>query len=424
MGQTMAQKILAKHCGRAEVEPGEILYPKYDLSIIHEVPLLEFWKELEEIGLKRLAEPERMLVISDHEVPVPSVRAAERQKQTRQLIKDLGIAHFVKPGRHGIQHQLAVEQGWAVPGQLVAIMDIHALNLGAVGCMAIPVVYEFPTVMGTGTIWTRVPETIRVYIEGELAPGVRVRDLAHHVIATIGPKNGDYRCIEFYGPAIRSMNVNNRMILCGVAVEIGAKTALIEPDDVTLEYVRPRAKFPYEIVRNDPDARFERHYEFDASRVETLVAAPPSPDNVVPISAVAGKKINSAYIGSCASGTIEELRDAAAVFKDHPVHPDVMMLVVPSTQETYAQAVREGLVEIFIQAGCHVMGPTCAPCFGGINAMADGEVRICTATRNDRGRMGSMNADIYLASAMTVAVSAVKGEITDPRTFLMSGTPV
>jgi 3-isopropylmalate/(R)-2-methylmalate dehydratase large subunit len=418
MSQTVAQKILAKHCGRLRVEPGELIHPEFDLKIIHEVPLLELWRELEKIGLKRIIDPERLLVISDHEIPVSSLRAAERQKATRELMDRQGITNFIPPGRHGIQHQFAVQQGYAVPGQLVAVMDTHALNFGAVGCMAIPFLYEFSTIMGINTVWIRVPETIRVHVKGKLAPGVRVRDLAFHIISTIGPKNGDYHCIEYCGPAMAHLNVNDRMILCGVSVEIGAKTSLIEPDEVTLEYVKERAKFPYESVFNDPDAHFEKQYFFDASEVEAMVALPPSPDKVVPVTSLAGKKITSAYIGSCQSGTIEELSDAAAILKNHHVHPSVDLLIVPSTQEAFAQAARMGLIETFINAGAHVIGPTCGPCFGGLFTMADGDVRICTATRNDRGRMGSANSEIYLASALTVASSATKGEITDSRKLL------
>lgn len=421
MGHTIVEKVLAAHSGRDEVFPGEILYPQPDLTVIHEKPLEEFVNELRAIGIERLAQPERMMVITDHEIPAYSLTAAERFKRTKAIVKELDIGYFVPPGQHGIQHQYLVQAGYAVPGGLILIMDIHALNLGAVGCVAVPVVYEFPYVMATGTNWVRVPHTIRVTISGKLRPGVRVRDLIHHIIFDIGPEGGDYRMIEFTGPTVAKMNVNDRMILCGVAVEIGAKSAVIEPDEITLNYLKGRARFPFEVVRNDPDAVFEREYFYDAGQVETLVAAPPSPDNVMPLSQVAGTPVHSAYIGTCASGTIEELRDAARILKGRQVHPEVMFLIVPSTQATYKQAADEGLLSIFIEAGCHVMGATCSPCFGGLAPMADDEVRICTGTRNDRGRMGSYDSDIYLASAATVAASAVAGEITEPASYLGEG---
>lgn len=416
MGQTMAQKILANHSGRGHVEPGEVLYPKFDLAINHEVPFLEMWRELEGIGVKKIADPERMIIVWDHDIPVHSMKAAERQQKTRQLITQLGIG-CIPPGKHGIQHQLLVEQGYALPGDLTVHMDIHCLNLGAVGCFAHPVVYEFPTVMATGTIWTMVPTSIKVHLRGRLPRGVKVRDLAHTVIAGIGPENGDYRSIEFYGDALAHLSMTDRMILCGVQVEIGAKAAMIPPDQLTLDYVNRVARRPYTPVYADPDAQYEQEYRFDLAAVEPLIAAPPAPDNVMPISQLLGKKVNSAYIGSCASGTIEELRDAAAVLRGRTVHPDVSMLVVPSTQETFIQASKEGLVEVFLEAGCQVLGPTCSPCFGGIFQMVDGETRISTGTRNDHGRMGAFDSEIYLASAATTAASAVTGEITDPREF-------
>lgn len=421
MGHTIIEKVLAAHSECDEVIPGDVVYPQPDLTVIHEKPLEEFVNELRTIGIERLAQPERMMVITDHEIPCCSLKAAERFKRTKALVEELDIEYFVPPGKHGIQHQYLVQEGYAVPGGLVMIMDIHALNLGAVGCVAIPVVYEFPYVMATGTNWVRVPHTIRVTIDGRLRPGVRVRDLISHIISDIGAESGDYRMIEFVGPTVANMSVDDRMILCGVAVEIGAKSAVIEPNELTLRYLEGRAKSPFDVVRSDADAVFEQEFFYDACRIETLVAAPPSPDNVVPLSSVAGTRINSAYIGTCASGTIGELRDAASILDSRRVHPDVMFLIVPSTQATYRQAAHEGLLRIFIDAGCHVIGPTCSPCFGGLAPMASGEVRICTGTRNDQGRMGSYEADIYLSSAATVAASAVMGHITDPAPLLQEG---
>ncbi len=418
MGQTIVQKVLAKKSGQSEVHPGEILYPKFDLSVIHEVPVVEFWEELKAVGVTKLARPEDMLVVSDHEIPINTLKAAERTKKTKELMKELGIKRFIRPGCHGIQHQVTLEQGYVLPGMLITVFDIHCLNMGALGAVSVPVVYEYPTVMATGTIWVKVPETIRINLHGKMQLGVSVRDVIHYVMKEVGAEAADYRMVDFSGPAVKEMSIFERMILCGVIVEIGAKSAIVEPDEKTLAYIKERAKFPYEVVKNDKDAKFERVYDFDISNIEPMVALPPSPDNVAPLTEVIGKKIDSAYIGSCASGTLEELRAAAQVMKNRIVHPDVFCLVVPSTQEVFREAADEGIISTFIKAGCHVIGPTCAPCFGAINQMADGDTRIATSTRNDRGRMGSFNSDIYLASAVTVAAAAVKGSITDPREFL------
>ncbi len=418
MEQTIVQKVIAKHCDRTEIEPGEVIYPRFDLAVIHEVPFLEFWNEVNAIGVNRIAIPERMMVISDHEVPVPSVNAANRFRKTRELISRLKIGRFVGPGHHGIQHHYMLEQGYALPGMLLVFMDPHCLNLGAVGCIAMGVVYEFPTVMATGTIWIKVPETIRIHLKGKPEVGVGARDIIHFVIHEVGAEAADYRVLEFAGPAVDAMTISERMILCGVSAEIGNKSAVVEPDEKALAYVKGRAQFPYEVVRNDPKAHFEKEYEFDVSSIGPMAAAPPSPDNAVPLETILGKRIDSAYIGSCASGTLEELRDVAKVLKGRQVHRDVFCLIVPSTQEIFHQATQEGLIAIFIGAGCQILGPTCGPCFGGVAPMGDGEVRIATATRNDQGRMGSFNSEIYLASAATAAASAVKGAIADPREFL------
>lgn len=420
MGQTIVQKIIAKHCDRSEVQPGEIVYPRFDLAVIHGVPLPEFWAELEAIGVEKIAFPERMIVMTDHRCPVVTVDQANRSRKARALVSQLKIGRFVGLGRHGIQHQYIIEQGYALPGMLIVIMDPHSLNLGAVGCIPISVVYEFPTVMATGTIWLRVPETIRIRLEGKKQFGVGVRDISHFVINKVGAEAADYRVLEFTGPAVKAMSVSERIILCGVSAEIGSKSAVIEPDETTLQYVRDKAKSQYEVVRNDPDPHFAKEYEFDISLIEPMVAAPPSPDNAVPLRNVAGKRIDSAYIGSCASGTLEELRDVAKVLKDRQIHPEVNCVIVPSTQDIFAQAAEEGLITIFIKAGCHILGPTCGPCGGNMFQMGDGEVRIGTGTRNDRGRAGSFDSEMYLASAVTVAASAVKGAIADPREFLTS----
>ncbi len=417
MGQTIVQKIIAKHCDRPEVQPGEVVYPRLDLAVIHEVPFLEFWEEIKAIGVTEIAAPERMMVITDHEIPIVSLNAANRFKKTRELISRLKISRFIGPGRHGIQHHYLVEQGYALPGMLVVTMDPHCLNLGAMGCLPIAVVYEFPTVMATGTIWAQVPETIRITLKGKAPAGVGVRDIIHFVIGQVGAEAADYRVLEFTGPAVKAMSVPERTILCGVSAEIGRKSAIIEPDETTLNHAKGRAKFSYEVVTNDQDAHFEREYEFDVSLVEPMVAAPPSPDNVLALKDVLGKRIDSAYIGSCASGTLGELRDVSKVLKGRQIHPDVYCFIVPSTQEIFYQATQEGLIAEFIKAGCQILGPTCGPCFGGVATMADGEVRIGTGTRNDKGRAGSFDSEMYLASAVTVAASAIKGAIADPRDF-------
>lgn len=417
-GQTITQKILASHVGRKSVDVGEVIFPEFDFYVVQEVPFPEFWSEVSSMGVNRLAKPEKMIVVADHEVPVLSMEGRERWSKTVELVKQLGVKYFFKPGDHGIQHLLLPEKGFILPGDMTCSFDGHALNFGALGCYPMMAVYEFPTVMATGTIWVVVPDTVLVSLEGNLPFGCGVRDLALHISHVIGPKAADAKVVQFTGEGVTNLSVNERMILCGVMAEIGAEAAIMEPDDVVEEYVSRVAVKKYRAVYGDENAQYAEKFYFSLNDVEPMIAPPPNPDHALPVSDVTGTRINSAYIGSCQSGTIEELRDAAKILKGRNVHPDVSLLIVPSTQQTYQQAAREGLLEIFAEANALVMGPTCLPCWGKAFQMAQGEVRVSTGTRNDRGRMGSLESDIYLCGASVVAASAVMGQITDPRQVL------
>lgn len=418
-GQTITQKILASHIGRKSVDVGEVIFPEFDFYVVQEVPFPEFWSEVSSMGVDRLAKPEKMIVVADHEVPIMSMKGRERWSKTLELVQQLGVKYFFKPGNHGIQHLLLPEQGFILPGDMTCSFDGHALNFGALGCYPMMAVYEFPTVMATGTIWVMVPDTILVALEGRLPFGCGVRDLALHISRMIGPKTADAKVIQFTGAGVTTLSVNERMILCGVMAEIGAEAAIIEPDEVVEGYVSRVAVKKYQPVYGDKNARYAEEFYFSLDDLEPMIAPPPSPDNAIPVSEMGGTMINSAYIGSCQSGTIEELRDAAKILKGRKAHPDVSLLIVPSTQKTYQQAAREGLLEIFAEANALIMGPSCLPCLGNVFQMASGEVRVSTGTRNDRGRMGSLESDIYLCGASVVAASAVMGRITDPRQLLI-----
>jgi len=416
-GQTVAQKILAAHAGKRHVEIGEVIFPEFDFYIVQETPFPEFWAEVENMGMSRLARPEKTIVIADHEVPTMSMQGRLRWSKTMELANKLGVKHLIKPGT-GIQHLVLPEKGFILPGNLTCSFDGHALNFGALGCYPMTAVYEFPTVMATGTIWMVVPETILVTLEGKLPFGCSARDLALYISAQIGPQMADSKVIQFAGPGVGNLSVNERMILCGVMAEIGAESSIIEPDELVLDYVSKVAVSSYAPVYGDQDAQFAARYEVNMDELEPMIALPPSPDNVKPVSEVANRRIDSAYIGSCQSGTIEELRIAAQILKGRKVHPDVDLLVVPSTRQVFRQAASEGLLEIFIEANAIILGPTCLPCFGNIFHMDRGEVRVSTGTRNDPGRMGSLESEIYLAGAAVAAASAVCGKICDPRGLL------
>lgn len=414
MSATLAQKILARASGRERVAVGEVVMAEPDLFELIDLVLPQYFRTLTAHGIERLRYPERCIVFADHEVPSQTIRVAGLKKQLRQQMADYGITRFYAEGRHGISHQAIVEQGHVTPGMLVLSADTHATTLGCVGALSPPINYETVQALATGDIWLKVPQTIRVELRGRLRPHVMSRDLAQQVIARLGPALCDYRVLEFGGPALASLDMDARMTLCNVAVDGGAKAGLVEPDDVTDAYLAPRARTPYTLLRSDPDAEYVHRLEIDLDTIEPLVAAPPRPDNLVPVSSLGAVRVDQVYVGSCAGGRLEDLRAAAAVVRGREVHPDVRMLVVPSSQEIYANAAREGLLQVFADAGALVSAPSCGPCYGNLAPLSDGEVCIGTSTTNTPGRMGSAAASIYISNAAVAAASAIAGRICAP----------
>ncbi len=415
MGYTLAQKILARTSGRAKVEIGEVVMCEPDLFETIDLVMPHYIKTLRDEGITRFRYPEKIIVFADHEVPSQTPQTALAKKRLRGQLDEMGIRHFYSEGRHGISHQAIVERGHVLPGMLVTGPDTHIPTLGCVGAFAPPLNYEAIQAMATGETWLKVPETIRIELSGSPAPGVMSRDIAQWIIAKLSPERCDYRALEYGGPAMAGLDMDARMTLCNVAIDVSAKTAICEPDSVTQAYLAPRTSQPYEMVRSDPDARYEEVFCQDLSELEPMVAVPPSPENVVPISKVLGIKVDQVYLGSCAGGRMEDLRAAAAVLRGRKVHPRVLMLVIPTSQEIFANAAREGLLDAFIDAGAVVNGPSCGPCYGNLAPLVDGDVCIGTGTTNMPGRMGSTAASIYLSNAVTATAAAVAGEIADPR---------
>ncbi len=414
-GKTLAQKILARASGRSEVAIGEVVVAQPDVFELIDLVLPQYFRTLKQHGVKTLRFPERCVVFADHEVPSQTIRMASLKKNLRQQMQAYGITTFYSEGRHGISHQAIVEKGHITPGMLVLSADTHATTLGCVGALAPPINYETVQALATGDIWLKVPQTIRVELVGRLRAHVLSRDLAQHVIATLGPDLCDYRVIEYAGPAMANLDMDARMTLCNVAVEAGAKAGVVEPDALTDAYLRTRAKQPYELLTSDPDADFHHRLTVDLDTIEPMVAAPPRPDNLVPIASLAGKQVDQVYIGSCAGGRLEDLRAAAAVVRGRQVHAGVTMLVVPTSQEIFAAAAREGLLAVFAEAGALVLPPTCGPCYGNLAPLTDGDVCIGTATTNIPGRMGSASASIYLSNAAVAAASGIAGSICTPQ---------
>ena len=418
MGKTITEKILSRVTGD-DVSAGDIVYPEPELVTIHDWYVVNFDRALAELGVERLYDPDKVLICTDHEPVAVSPAAAERQKKVREIVAKYGIKHFFDAGRGGHGHVFPVEIGFVRPGMFVEAYDVHVTNFGAVGALAIPMLIEITEVLACGSVWLRTPETVRVDLTGELSPGTGIRDVAQRLISDLGAERVDYSVVEYGGPALASIDIAGRHTLCNTPIDIGAKSVLVEPDETTLDYLSGRVDGPVEPVASDSDALFREVVEYDLDVMEPQVAVPPTPDCVVGVSEVAGRAVDHAFIGSCAAANLPDLRAAAEILSGNRIHSRVRFIVTPGTQEVMAAAETEGLLRLFAEAGAMITQPGCGPCAGGrIGGVADGETSINTGTRNDYGRLGSQTAEIYLASAATVAASAVTGRITDPRALL------
>ena len=418
MGQTITEKILSRVVGRP-VAVGETIFPEPDLMTVHDWYVVNFDRALQELGVDKIRFPDRLLISTDHEPVALSLRASERQKAVRAVVKKYGITNFFDAGRGGHGHVFPMEMGYVKPGMLVLAYDTHVTNYGAVGCLGFAMVTEISEVLACGSAWIRVPPTVRVNLHGQLRPGVLMRDVAQQLTSKLSADIVDYSVVEYGGPGLKDIGLGGRMTLCNTPLEIGAKSAVVETDVETARALLPEAKDLLLPVESDPDAVFSHVIDFDLGSVEPQVAAPPRPDNVVPISEVAGVPVQHAFIGSCANCSLEDLRDAATLLRGRKVNSSVRLIITPGTQQIAAQAAAEGLLKVFIDAGAMVTQAGCGPCAGGvIGALGPGETSINTGTRNDPGRLGPHDGKIYLGSPMTVAASAIAGAITDPREFV------
>ena len=415
----IAEKILARASDKKEVTPGEIVEAKIDVAMVHDLTGPLTVKSFREIGVEKVWDNQRIVIILDHLVPASSVGAAELQKIMRDFAKEQGIKNFYDIGRGGICHQAMPEKGHVRPGNLIVGTDSHTCTYGAFGTFATGIgATDMASVFATGKLWFKVPEAIKIDVTGRFQDFVTPKDLILNIIGEVKADGAIYEGLEFTGSTIRNMSIDGRMTLCNMAVEMGAKIGIIEPDETTLRYVKERTEKPFNPVKSDPGSSYERVLNFDVKDMEPQVACPHSVDNVKPISEIGEVEIDQAFVGSCTNGRLEDLRLAARLLKGKKVRDGVRMLVTPASQEIYFQALKEGLMEIFIEAGAFVCNPTCGPCLGGhLGLLAPGEVCITSSNRNFIGRMGSPEAYVYLASPATVAASAVRGKITDPRSL-------
>jgi 3-isopropylmalate/(R)-2-methylmalate dehydratase large subunit len=415
----LSEKILAKASGKNTVNTGEIVDAKVDMVMVHDLTGPLAVEAFKRIGINHVWDNKKVVIILDHQVPAESVKAAELHKMLRKFAKEQGI-RFYDVGKGGICHQVMPEKGHVIPGTLMVGADSHTCTYGALGAFATGIgSTEAAAVFATGKIWLRVPEAIKINVQGCFRKYVTPKDLILTIIGKVGAGGATYKSIEFAGSTIREMSMAGRMTLCNMTVEMGAKNGIIEPDEITRKFLEGRTAKPltsFENLKSDADAVYEKVMEFDVTSLESQVACPSSVDNVKPVSELSGVPVEQAFIGSCTNGRIEDLRLAAQILKGKRVKNDVRALVIPASQEVYLQAVKEGLIEIFTDAGALVCGSACGPCLGGhIGLLAAGEVCVSTSNRNFIGRMGSNEASVYLASPATVAASALTGRITDPR---------
>ena len=413
----ITEKILANAVDKKTVHPGEILDTSVDIVMVHDLTGPLAVEAFKKIGVQKVWDNQKAVVILDHQVPAESVKAAELHKTMRQFAKDQKLRIY-DVGRGGICHQVMPEKGHVIPGTVIVGADSHTCTYGAFGAFATGIgSTEAAAVLATGKIWLKVPEAIKVNVTGKFRNFVTPKDLILAIIGRVKVDGAIYKSTEFTGPTIRNMSIAGRMTLCNMAVEMGAKNGIIEPDETTRKFLEGRTETlpKFDWLRSDEDAIYEQTMEFDVSTMEPQIACPSSVDNVRPVSEVDDMPIEQAFIGSCTNGRIEDLRLAAHVLKGKRVKDGVRAIVIPASQEVYKQALDEGLMEIFTNAGAIVCGSACGPCLGGhIGLLAAGETCVSTSNRNFIGRMGSTQANVFLASPATVAASAITGKITDP----------
>jgi len=413
---TMAQKILAAHAGKPCLEVGELVDVEVDMVLANDITAPIAIREFEKLGVDHVFDRERIALVPDHFAPNKDIKSAEQCKVMREFARKYEITHYFEVGRMGIEHALLPEQGLVLPGDVVVGADSHTCTHGALGAFATGMgSTDIAVAMVTGRIWMRVPESIRLVYSGTLRPWVGGKDLILYAIGQIGVDGARYQSIEFVGPTIDALTMDDRLTMANMAIEAGAKAGVFRVDATTEDYVRQRAKRPYRPVAADADARYERIIEIDASGIEPQVALPHLPSNARPLSQVGEVQIDQAVIGSCTNGRWKDLREAADILHGRKIHSSVRCIIIPGTQDLFRRAVREGLVETFIDAGAVFSTPTCGPCLGGhMGVLAAGERCISTTNRNFVGRMGDVTSEVYLSSPAIAAASAILGRIGGP----------
>jgi len=421
MPMTLTEKILAAHCGRADVKPGELINARVDLVLGNDITAPPAIKEFERIGVDRVFDKDKVALVPDHFTPNKDIKSAEQVKMMREFARKYQITNFFEIGCVGIEHALLPELGLTLPGDLIIGADSHTCTYGALGAFSTGVgSTDMAAAMATGEVWLKVPETIKFIYNGKLNKWVEGKDLILYTIGNIGVDGARYMAMEFTGNAIKSLSMDQRFTMANMAIEAGGKNGIIEPDDITIRYVkevikRNNIKRAYTLYKSDADAKYSKVIEYKCGDIEPQVAFPSLPSNTKPISKVGNIKLDQVVIGSCTNGRIEDMRIAAKILKGKKKHKDLRVIILPATQRVVKQMIKEGIVDVFIDAQCAVSTPTCGPCLGGhMGVLAEGERALATTNRNFVGRMGHPKSEVYLSGVAVAAASAILGRIGSP----------
>jgi 3-isopropylmalate/(R)-2-methylmalate dehydratase large subunit len=416
MGMTMTQKILAAHAGLNEVKAGQLIMANLDFVLGNDITSPVAINEFHKAGFTDVFNKEKVTMVMDHFAPNKDIKAATQCKQCRDFCGEHSITHFYDVGNMGIEHALLPEKGLVAPGDCIIGADSHTCTYGALGAFSTGVgSTDMCAGMAKGKAWFKVPSAIKFNITGKLPKYSAAKDVILHIIGMIGVDGALYRSMEFSGDGLKNLTMEDRLCMANMAIEAGAKNGIFAVDEVTLEYVKGRVDREYKIFEADADAEYDEVYDIDLSQIKPTVAFPHLPENAKTFDEIGDVKIDQSVIGSCTNGRIEDLRAAAEILKGRKVAKNVRCIVIPATQAVYMQAMEEGLLKIFIEAGCAVSTPTCGPCLGGyMGILAKGERSIATTNRNFVGRMGHPESEVYLASPYVAAASAVTGKISQP----------
>ncbi|WP_297716507.1 3-isopropylmalate dehydratase large subunit [Intestinimonas sp.] len=416
MGMTMTQKILARHAGLASVEAGQLIEARLDLVLGNDITAPVAITEFDKAGLTQIFDKDKIAIVLDHSVPCKDIKSAQLCAQARAFAQRFDITHFYDVGQMGVEHALIPEKGLAAPGEVIIGADSHTCTYGALGAFSTGVgSTDMAAGMATGLAWFKVPSAIRVTLTGKLPPYVSGKDVVLHLIGLIGVDGALYKSLEFAGEGVAELAMDDRFTIANMAIEAGAKNGIFPVDDQTRDYLRGRVDRPWEAVEPDADAVYDQEVVIDLSALQPTVALPHLPSNTKTVDEVAGLPIQQVVIGSCTNGRLKDLQEAADILRGRKVAKGVRCIVLPATQQIMMDAMAQGLVQIFIEAGCAVSTPTCGPCLGGhMGVLSNGERAVSTTNRNFVGRMGPTDSEIILASPAVAAASAVAGCIADP----------